>query len=624
MATTSRPIDILKVGIRDTTGAVVASGLTRFYQPGTLVSQTVYSDATCATAYSQPITSNAGGQATVYTLEPVRMISKDSTETTTYYDGVVNLNRHDALYITHADFNGGAETTLENLLTDMATALGDDFEFQESATATGIGDATYLCDLCVSVKSYGALGDDANDDTAEIQATIDRVEARGGGWVYFPKGTYKISSALTIDFAGVKIVGAGIGVSIIKNYSTSGNAISYTLGAATDSKFVVRDITITANSTSSGAAIIVNSGASPLIRDIASLLHRTGVDVSAVLGATVDRVRIDSTDGNAAAVGISLGGGRATNCSIVSATNTGTGLVLGADSRANDMVVTEFTTGVLMSGARAQLRGVYISGAQTTGINATGASTMISHAYVNGATTGASLAGTFSTISFSRILATTGISLGAANADAQNCSLVSCTTGVSMGAASTHVDGCGFSSCTTGVSVGAHASCAVTNCDASGNTLDLSVNASATLFREHNAFTTITSTGATPLGIPARFRLVITNPGTVGPTWTPSADPTVLNSFVNSYAAGAATVTINVPVTTNTQPGDTLHMVVGAYVTQTTQMDYASTWLKDMEGAAVSSGLTVANNTSCYVMAVWTGTYYAQVMRISNTSNMLL
>jgi hypothetical protein len=65
-------------------------------------------------------------------------------------------------------------------------------------------------------------------------------------------------------------------------------------------------------------------------------------------------------------------------------------------------------------------------------------------------------------------------------------------------------------------------------------------------------------------------------------------------------------------------------MVVGAYVTQTTQMDYASTWLKDMEGAAVSSGLTVANNTSCYVMAVWTGTYYAQVMRISNTSNMLL
>jgi hypothetical protein len=622
MATTSRPIDILKVGMRDTTGAVVASGLTRFYQPGTLVSQTVYSDAACTTPYSQPITSNAGGQATVYTLEPVRMISKDSTETTTYYDGVVNLNRHDSLYVTHADFNGGTETTLENLLTDMATSLGDDFEFFESATATGIGYATYLGELCVSVKSYGALGDDSNDDTAEIQAALDRVEARGGGWVYFPKGTYKISSALTIDTAGVKIFGAGIGVSFIKNYSTTGNAISYTLGSANDTRFVVKDISISASTTSSGAAIIVNSGGVPRISDVVITLHRTGVDVSAVSGAIVERVRIDSTDGNASAVGISVGqSGRALNCGVLSATNAGTGLVLGADARAHDVVVTEFTTGVLMSGARAQLHSAYISGTQTTGINATGASTMISHAYVNGATTGASLTGTFSTISFSRLSCTTGISLGAANTAAQNCTLSACTTGVSLAAANTHVASCGFSSCTTGASVGAFASCSVINCHGSGNTLDLSVNASATLFREHNRFSTYTSTGATPFGLPMRLRSIVTTNAVIGPTaWAPTHDPTVLNVFYNTYNGGALSVNIAAPSTTNAQPGDILHLLVQADASGTTTITGGTISIKDANGNGITTAAAATADTTVYLALIWTGSEYRQFLRLSSVT----
>src|SRR5688572_26632429 len=80
MVTTAKPISELVLGIRDTAGAVVASGLARFYEPGTLVARTIYSDDVCTTAISQPLTLNAGGQYKyAYALEATRMIVKDST-----------------------------------------------------------------------------------------------------------------------------------------------------------------------------------------------------------------------------------------------------------------------------------------------------------------------------------------------------------------------------------------------------------------------------------------------------------------------------------------------------------------------------------------------------------------
>lgn len=598
MATTSRPIDILKVGIRDTTGAVVASGLTRFYQPGTLVSQTVYSDAACTTPYSQPVTSDAGGQATVYTLEPVRMISKDSTDTTTHYDGVVNLNRHDAVYITHPDFNGGAEHTFETWLTNAATSLGDDFEFMESATAIGIPYATYLGEFCVSVKSYGALGDDSNDDTAEIQAAIDRVEARGGGWVFFPKGTYKISSALTVDFAGVRMFGAGAGVAIIKNYSTTGNAVVFNTSGTGDA---IKDVTITASTTSSGTALLFSSGAVPLVRDVVVSKHRTGIDASAAPGAAVENVRVDSTDDNASAVGLALGNScTVRNASLTSATVNGTGLLLsGTDTRATNVYVTKFSTGASLSGARGQLHGCYFAGGQVTAMTAAGASCMISHCYATVPTTGVSLAGTYST--------------------ASRCRITGATTGISLAARNTHADYCVLAACTTGVSVGAHTLCSVIGCDGDTNTLDLSVNSSATLFREDSSFTTRTNTAATPFGSPLRFRVSTTTSNVAGPIdWTPVHDPTVLNVFNNTYGAGAINLQINQPVTTNAQPGDVLHILVCAGASDTTNITGGTIVLKDMNGSALSVALGATADDNTYLAFIWNGSEYRQWLRIAN------
>jgi hypothetical protein len=52
----------------------------------------------------------------------------------------------------------------------------------------------------VNVKDYGAVGDGVADDTAAVQGAINIAQANGGS-VFLPKGTYKITSTLTISIA---------------------------------------------------------------------------------------------------------------------------------------------------------------------------------------------------------------------------------------------------------------------------------------------------------------------------------------------------------------------------------------------------------------------------------------
>lgn len=66
----------------------------------------------------------------------------------------------------------------------------------------------------VSVKDFGAVGDGVTNDTAAIQAAIDHVSLARGS-VFFPPGTYLISSTLNITSNGVVLFGAGRNVSKI-------------------------------------------------------------------------------------------------------------------------------------------------------------------------------------------------------------------------------------------------------------------------------------------------------------------------------------------------------------------------------------------------------------------------
>jgi pectate lyase-like protein len=97
---------------------------------------------------------------------------------------------------------------------DLNTALGQ------------IGDlATNVTD-----EAYGATGDGVTNDTVAVQAAITAVSGAGGGVVYFPVGTYLVSS-LTVP-AKVRLIGANRQASVIKK-SANGVLVSMS-GPSTD------------------------------------------------------------------------------------------------------------------------------------------------------------------------------------------------------------------------------------------------------------------------------------------------------------------------------------------------------------------------------------------------------
>lgn len=84
----------------------------------------------------------------------------------------------------------------------QAQPLNDNFSYLASAVsavatstaASTLGYAVYN----VKEAAYGAVGDGVTDDTAAIQVAIDAANAAGGGIIYFPDGTYLISSHLSL------------------------------------------------------------------------------------------------------------------------------------------------------------------------------------------------------------------------------------------------------------------------------------------------------------------------------------------------------------------------------------------------------------------------------------------
>ncbi|WP_276256609.1 right-handed parallel beta-helix repeat-containing protein [Halomontanus rarus] len=67
-----------------------------------------------------------------------------------------------------------------------------------------------------SVAEYGAEGDGTADDAAAIQAAIEDAVEAGGGIVFFPVGTYRVTETLRVDaVANVVLEGVGNGSRIV-------------------------------------------------------------------------------------------------------------------------------------------------------------------------------------------------------------------------------------------------------------------------------------------------------------------------------------------------------------------------------------------------------------------------
>lgn len=177
------------------------------------------------------------------------------------------------------------------------------------------------------VKEYGATGDSVTDDTAAIQEAINAVSA--GGVVYFPVGTYKISSALVVS-TGVTLRGAGDNETVIIQASTTANGIS-----GIDVSFVtISDLRISGPGSGTGTGIKFTRSAAAATQGInmknvtALLFGVDGIELSNPIVSTFERVTTITNGAKGFNIHGVTGGAAGTSCSFTACyanTNATTG-----------------------------------------------------------------------------------------------------------------------------------------------------------------------------------------------------------------------------------------------------------------------------------------------------------
>jgi len=185
-------------------GVPLSGGLIYTYVAGSTTPAATYTSSTGTIAHTNPIVLDSsgrvpGGEIWLTNGITYKFVLKDSSSVLIgTYDNVNSINDPTALLNYEASIASSSGSSLVGYL----------------ASGTGAVATTVQAKLreSVSVKDFGATGDGTTNDTAAIQAALNASAA-----VYFPKGTYLISSALTIPStsAGSYLYGDGENISII-------------------------------------------------------------------------------------------------------------------------------------------------------------------------------------------------------------------------------------------------------------------------------------------------------------------------------------------------------------------------------------------------------------------------
>jgi hypothetical protein len=253
-------IEALVAGVR---GA--ENGSAHIYQRATTTRVDYYTDFEATALVTQGtggVTLDANGGAVVYVDQLVTVVVKTSAGATlrTFVAGATAANVEVmSSSFTGTDYSGaptaaGEPTTLSTVLgawDDSAGAV--DWKVLVGGVATKLSDAMgALSGLAYNVKNsaYGASGLGVLDDGSEIQAAIDACYTAGGGYVYLPAGTYRITAALDLK-QNVNLVGAGASCTFLKIDHASNSTIAEST-AETHFGKVVEGLTIMPMQANSG------------------------------------------------------------------------------------------------------------------------------------------------------------------------------------------------------------------------------------------------------------------------------------------------------------------------------------------------------------------------------------
>lgn len=222
--------------------AGAANGTAEIYIRDTSTRATYYLDFEGSQAVSSgaDLTLDAFGAVEVYVNQLVDIVVKDEDGNTvrSYTDGYASPNIEViSPAFTGTDYVTAASavsepTTLQAVLNLWATNNGSpDWKVLIGGTATTLQSAFgNLSGLIYNVKSpaYGAVGDGITNDQSAIAAALAAAVAAGGGIVFFPKGTYRIASAIAWDNS-VAMVGVGMNLSIITMDAAAEKTLRFTV-----------------------------------------------------------------------------------------------------------------------------------------------------------------------------------------------------------------------------------------------------------------------------------------------------------------------------------------------------------------------------------------------------------
>lgn len=184
-----------------------------------------------------------------------------------------------------------------------------------TANVYGVTLANLLGWINVMAPPYGAKGDGVTDDTAAIQAAI--AASAPGGTVYFPAGTYVISSALTVS-GSTRLTGDGVGAAAIQQTSATANGIV----GSNISALVISDLLLYGPSSGTGVGVSLTlTGSSPTsyvsLRNV-RVRHfgSDGINIADPIVCRFDNVVSDMNGGHGFNLGSSTGGSGGTSLSL--------------------------------------------------------------------------------------------------------------------------------------------------------------------------------------------------------------------------------------------------------------------------------------------------------------------
>lgn len=256
-----------------------ANGTAELYVRGTATRATWYPDFEASTSNSSgsDIALDAYGSAEVYVNQLVDVVvkSSDGTVVRSFTDGYASGNIEViSPAFTGADYVTGMSgvskpATLQTVLDRWAMNSGaPDWKVDINGTGTTLADALgSLTGLVYNVKSpeFGAVGDGTTNDQAAIQAALSAASIAGGGIVFFPKGTYLITTAIPLDNL-VSMVGVGADKSIITVNSAIEGVFQLLSSVSLDSPFIIQGLTFQASQANTGSQLYLAAACKCLVR----------------------------------------------------------------------------------------------------------------------------------------------------------------------------------------------------------------------------------------------------------------------------------------------------------------------------------------------------------------------